>query len=173
MDELLPQNHAQLLHMHPGLSFQVLGQHSALEVELLQPVLQMHYTLKTRAREQLASHRLHADIQHRLRCCSLHNKRPKPGFEFACFDVHVWLVAVTCIKNAWMKLCILSGRSQHVFFIHISIVFLCRRATQTRMTVVHRRIMLLRLLAAPLIKSSSKTLDQSEEPRGGASFCLQ
>lgn len=42
----LPQDHAQLLDVDPGLALQILGQHLALEVDLLQPVLQVHDTLR-------------------------------------------------------------------------------------------------------------------------------
>lgn len=44
----LPQDHAQFLDVDPRLALQILGQHLALEVDLLQPVLQVHDTLKGR-----------------------------------------------------------------------------------------------------------------------------
>lgn len=46
--DFLPQHHAQFLHMDSGLTLQILSQHLALEVDFLQPVLKVHYTLQRR-----------------------------------------------------------------------------------------------------------------------------
>lgn len=56
---ILPQHHAQLFHVNPHLALQILGQHLAFEVELLQPVLQVHNTLESKescVRERTALH---------------------------------------------------------------------------------------------------------------------
>lgn len=39
-----PQHHAQLLDMDSHLALQILGQHLAFEVELLQTIFQVHHT---------------------------------------------------------------------------------------------------------------------------------
>lgn len=45
MVNCLPQNHAQLFHMDSCLALQILSKHLTLEIDFLQAVLQVHYTL--------------------------------------------------------------------------------------------------------------------------------
>lgn len=44
----IPQHHAQLLDMDSHLALEILRQHLAFEVELLQPIFQVHHTLKSK-----------------------------------------------------------------------------------------------------------------------------
>lgn len=45
---IVPQHHAQLLDVNSHLALEILGQHLAFEVELLQPIFQVHDTLESR-----------------------------------------------------------------------------------------------------------------------------
>jgi len=44
----VPQHHAQLLDVDSHLALEILGQHLAFEIELLQPILQVHNTLESK-----------------------------------------------------------------------------------------------------------------------------
>lgn len=44
----IPQHHAQLLDMDSHLALEILRQHLAFEVEFLQPIFQVHHTLKSK-----------------------------------------------------------------------------------------------------------------------------
>lgn len=48
MKKCLPQDHAQLFDVNSCLALQVFSKHFALEVDLLQPVFQVHDALKGR-----------------------------------------------------------------------------------------------------------------------------
>lgn len=48
MLKCLPQDHAQFFHVDSCLAFQILGKHLTLEVDFLQAVLKVHYTLGQR-----------------------------------------------------------------------------------------------------------------------------
>lgn len=65
----IPQHHAQLLDMDSHLALEILRQHLAFEVELLQPIFQVHHTLKKakgvvsgRRQNQTRKHRSHTPV---------------------------------------------------------------------------------------------------------------
>lgn len=45
---IVPQHHAQLLDVNSHLALEILGQHLAFEIELLQPIFQVHNTLESK-----------------------------------------------------------------------------------------------------------------------------